>query len=225
MSRMQRWMAGAAALAGRLGLVLAGCGSSQPHSSTSASAPPHSAGAPHTTGCAGSQLTLSYAGHRGRDGTPGAARGGAQQLPVPMPVARLPGRPAARWRGPAPAAARGPPRRLLSRHRVRTAGGGAQAGRERPLRDQPGDQQRVQGRAGLPHGGGRHALGARIAARTGSASRCARGRASPRAATSSSSPPCTRRSPTAVSGGQAERRGAAGARLRACSPARPAHGA
>jgi hypothetical protein len=65
---MQRWMAGAATLVGLAGLVLAGCGSSQSRSSTSAAAPPHSAGAPHTTGCSGSQLTLSYAGTEGATG-------------------------------------------------------------------------------------------------------------------------------------------------------------
>jgi hypothetical protein len=68
MRAMQRWMAGAAALVGVVGLVLAGCGSSHPGSPTSASAPPHSAGAPHTTGCSGSQLTLSYAGTEGATG-------------------------------------------------------------------------------------------------------------------------------------------------------------
>ena len=62
---MHRRMAEAAALVGVVGLVLAGCGSSQPASSTSASAPPHSAGAPHSVGCSGSQLTLSYAGTEG----------------------------------------------------------------------------------------------------------------------------------------------------------------
>ena len=62
---MHRWIAGAAAL---VALALAGCGSSQPHSSTSASTPPQSAGAPHTTGCAPSQLTLSYAGTEGAMG-------------------------------------------------------------------------------------------------------------------------------------------------------------
>ena len=37
-------------------------------SSTSASAPPHSAGAPHAAGCSGSQLTLSYSGTEGATG-------------------------------------------------------------------------------------------------------------------------------------------------------------
>jgi Protein of unknown function (DUF4232) len=62
---MQRRMAGAATL---VTLALAGCGGSQSRSSTSASTPPHSAGAPHTTGCSGSQLTLSYAGTEGATG-------------------------------------------------------------------------------------------------------------------------------------------------------------
>ena len=65
MCRMHRWNAGAAAL---LTLVLAGCGSSLSHSSTSASTAPHSAGAPHAGGCAGSQLTLSYSGTEGATG-------------------------------------------------------------------------------------------------------------------------------------------------------------
>ena len=65
MSRMQRWIAGAAAL---LTVALAGCGSSQSHSSTSASTPPQSVGAPHTGGCSGSQLTLSYSGTEGATG-------------------------------------------------------------------------------------------------------------------------------------------------------------
>jgi hypothetical protein len=65
MWRMQRWIAG---VVGLVGLVLAGCGSSQPHSSTSTQAAPHSAGAPHTVGCSGSQLTLSYAGTEGATG-------------------------------------------------------------------------------------------------------------------------------------------------------------
>ncbi len=65
MWRMQRWIAGAAVL---LTLALAGCGSSQSRSSTSAQAPPHSAGAPHTTGCSGSQLALSYSGTEGATG-------------------------------------------------------------------------------------------------------------------------------------------------------------
>jgi hypothetical protein len=68
MGPMQRWMAGAAALVGVVGLVPAGCGSSRPGSSTSASAPPHSAGAPHSAGCSGSRLTLSYAGTEGATG-------------------------------------------------------------------------------------------------------------------------------------------------------------
>jgi hypothetical protein len=62
---MHRPMAGAVAL---VTLALAGCGSSQPASSTSASAPPHSAGAPHGASCSGSQLTLSYAGTEGATG-------------------------------------------------------------------------------------------------------------------------------------------------------------
>ncbi|HEX3689297.1 MAG TPA: DUF4232 domain-containing protein [Solirubrobacteraceae bacterium] len=61
---MHRWNAGAAAL---LTLALAGCGSSLSHSSTSAAAP-QSAGAPHRTGCAGSQLSLSYSGTEGATG-------------------------------------------------------------------------------------------------------------------------------------------------------------
>jgi hypothetical protein len=65
MWRMQRWIAGAAAL---VGLALAGCGSSQSPSATSTPPPPQSAGAPHTTGCAGSQLTLSYSGTEGATG-------------------------------------------------------------------------------------------------------------------------------------------------------------
>ena len=65
MWRMQRWIAGAAAL---VALALAGCGSSQPHSPTSGATPPQSAGAPHTTGCSSSQLTLSYAGTEGATG-------------------------------------------------------------------------------------------------------------------------------------------------------------
>ena len=62
---MHRWIAAAAAL---LALALAGCGSSQTRSATSAATPPHSAGAPHTTGCAASQLTLSYSGTEGAMG-------------------------------------------------------------------------------------------------------------------------------------------------------------
>lgn len=58
-------IAGAAAL---LALALAGCGSSQTSSSTSTSTPPHSAGAPHTSGCSASQLTLSYSGTEGATG-------------------------------------------------------------------------------------------------------------------------------------------------------------
>jgi hypothetical protein len=65
MWRMQRRMAGAATL---LALTLAGCGSSQTHSATSAARPPQSAGAPHTSGCAGSQLTLAYGGTEGATG-------------------------------------------------------------------------------------------------------------------------------------------------------------
>jgi Protein of unknown function (DUF4232) len=65
MWRMRRPIAGAAAL---LSLALAGCGSSQPRSSASASTPPHSAGAPHAAGCSGSQLTLSYSGTEGATG-------------------------------------------------------------------------------------------------------------------------------------------------------------
>jgi hypothetical protein len=65
---MHRRMAGGAALVGVVGLVLAGCGSSHPASSTSTSAPPHSAGAPHSASCSGSQLTLSYAGTEGATG-------------------------------------------------------------------------------------------------------------------------------------------------------------
>jgi hypothetical protein len=65
MWRMHRWIAGAAVLSA---LALAGCGSSQSHSATSASTPPHSAGAPHTTGCAGSQLAVSYSGTEGATG-------------------------------------------------------------------------------------------------------------------------------------------------------------
>ena len=65
MWRMQRWIAGAVVLSA---LALAGCGSSLSHSSTSAQTPPHSAGAPHTTACAGSQLTLSYSGTEGATG-------------------------------------------------------------------------------------------------------------------------------------------------------------
>jgi hypothetical protein len=66
MSLMHRWIAGAAAL---LGVTLAGCGSSQTRSATSAATPPHSAGAPHTAAaCTGSQLTLSYAGTEGATG-------------------------------------------------------------------------------------------------------------------------------------------------------------
>jgi hypothetical protein len=65
MCRMHRWIAGAVAL---VALALAGCGSSQPRSSTSASTPPGSAGAPHATGCSSSQLTLSYAGTEGATG-------------------------------------------------------------------------------------------------------------------------------------------------------------
>lgn len=65
MWRMRRWIAGGAVL---LTLALTGCGGSQPRSPTSASTPPHSAGAPHTTGCSGSQLTLSYSGTEGATG-------------------------------------------------------------------------------------------------------------------------------------------------------------
>ena len=65
MCRMHRWIAAAAAL---LTLALTGCGSSLSRSSTSASAPPHSAGAPHTAGCSGSQLALSYSGTEGATG-------------------------------------------------------------------------------------------------------------------------------------------------------------
>ncbi|HEX3978259.1 MAG TPA: DUF4232 domain-containing protein [Solirubrobacteraceae bacterium] len=61
---MQRWIAGAALLT----LALAGCGSSRSRSSTSASTPPRSAGAPHTAGCSGSQMTLSYSGTEGATG-------------------------------------------------------------------------------------------------------------------------------------------------------------
>jgi hypothetical protein len=64
MWRMHRWIAAGAALTA---LVLAGCGSSQTHSATSAS-PPHSAGAPHTTRCAGSQLDIAYSGTEGATG-------------------------------------------------------------------------------------------------------------------------------------------------------------
>lgn len=62
---MHRWNAAAAAL---LALALAGCGNSLSHSSTSAATAPHSAGAPHATGCSGSQLTLSYSGTEGATG-------------------------------------------------------------------------------------------------------------------------------------------------------------
>lgn len=62
---MHRWIAGAAAL---LAVALAGCGSSQTSSSTSTSTPPRSAAAPATTGCSGSQLTLSYSGTEGATG-------------------------------------------------------------------------------------------------------------------------------------------------------------
>jgi hypothetical protein len=65
MWRMQRWIAAATMLSA---LLLAGCGSSLSHSATTAQAPPHSAGAPHTTGCAGSQLALSYSGTEGATG-------------------------------------------------------------------------------------------------------------------------------------------------------------
>jgi hypothetical protein len=64
---MHRWIAGAAGLLA-LALALAGCGSSQTRSATSAAPPPHSAGAPHTAGCAGSQLSLSYSGTEGAMG-------------------------------------------------------------------------------------------------------------------------------------------------------------
>jgi hypothetical protein len=62
---MQRWIAGAAVLSA---LALAGCGSSQSHSATSAATPPHSAGAPHAASCAGSQLGVSYSGTEGATG-------------------------------------------------------------------------------------------------------------------------------------------------------------
>ena len=223
MWRMQRWIAGATALVGLVGLVLAGCGSSHPGSPTSASAPPHSAGAPHTTGCSGSQLTLSYAGTEGATGhleLHVAVRNSSQSA---VPVARLPRRPAARRRGPAAAPACRPPRRLLPRHRVRAAGGGAQAGSERPLRDQPRDQQRVQGRAGLPDGGGRHALGAGIADALAAAL------AAPGAARRPLRQPA-RRLPrstrvTRLEAGQPGSAAALPAPVRACSPASPAHGA
>lgn len=65
MWRMHRWIGGAAVL---VTLALAGCGGSQSRSSTTASSPPQSAGAPHTGGCAGSQLTLSYSGTEGATG-------------------------------------------------------------------------------------------------------------------------------------------------------------
>jgi hypothetical protein len=65
MCPVHRWIAGAAAL---LTLALTGCGSSQSHSSTGAATPPHSAGAPHAAGCAGSQLTLAYSGTEGATG-------------------------------------------------------------------------------------------------------------------------------------------------------------
>ena len=65
MWRMHRWNAVAAAL---LTAALAGCGSSEPHSPTSASTAPHSAGAPHANGCSGSQLSLSYSGTEGATG-------------------------------------------------------------------------------------------------------------------------------------------------------------
>jgi hypothetical protein len=68
MWRMRRRIAGATALVGLVGLVLAGCGTSRPGSSASTPAAPHSAGAPHTVGCSGSQLTLSYAGTEGATG-------------------------------------------------------------------------------------------------------------------------------------------------------------
>jgi hypothetical protein len=62
---MQRWIVAAAAL---MALGLAACGSSQTRSQASGPPPPQSAGAPHTTGCAGSQLTLSYSGTEGATG-------------------------------------------------------------------------------------------------------------------------------------------------------------
>lgn len=66
MCPMQRWISAVAAL---LALAAAGCGSSQTSSSTGASAPPHSAGAPHAaSGCSGSQLALSYSGTEGATG-------------------------------------------------------------------------------------------------------------------------------------------------------------
>ena len=64
MWRMHRWIAGAAVLTA---LALAGCGSSQTRSATSAS-PPRSVDAPHTTGCTGGQLALSYSGTEGATG-------------------------------------------------------------------------------------------------------------------------------------------------------------
>ena len=55
MWRMHRWIAGAAAL---LGVALAGCGSSQTRSATSAATPPHGAGAPHAAGNCDHSLNL-----------------------------------------------------------------------------------------------------------------------------------------------------------------------
>jgi hypothetical protein len=80
MWRMERRIAGGAAppglaLAVGLALTLAGCASSQTQSATSTSASatstsaaPHSAGAPHTSACAGSQLALADGGTEGATG-------------------------------------------------------------------------------------------------------------------------------------------------------------
>jgi hypothetical protein len=62
---MHRWIAGAAVLSA---LVLAGCGSSLSHTSTRVRTPPRSAGAPHATPCAGSQLAVAYSGTEGATG-------------------------------------------------------------------------------------------------------------------------------------------------------------
>lgn len=103
---MDRWKAAVAAL---VSLALAGCGSSQTSSSTRASTPPHSAGAPHVAGrCSGAQLHLSYSGAEGATGHleltvavrnvspspcrlrgyPGARLMGRAGRPLPLRVAR-----------------------------------------------------------------------------------------------------------------------------------------
>lgn len=69
MCLMHRWIAGTSGLLALAPvLALAGCGSSRPQSATRAARPPQSAGAPHTTGCSGSQLTLAYGGTEGATG-------------------------------------------------------------------------------------------------------------------------------------------------------------